>query len=797
MMRVITGICAFIVFLGLTGLGVGLYGFYYFGKDLPDYTQLAQYEPAVSTRVHGGDGRMLAEYAIERRIFVPIDAIPERVVNAFLSAEDKSFYEHPGIDFTSILGAMIRNVELYRQGRRMTGASTITQQVAKNFLLTNEYKFTRKIKEMILAMRIERVFDKRQILELYLNDIFLGNGYGVAAAALGYFDKSLDELTIAEAAYLAALPKAPSNYHPIRQHKAAVERRNWVIGRLAEDGRITEEEATEAQATPLEVVTRQRGRDQIVSAYFAEEIRRELADRYGEDGLYKGGLYVHATLDPRLQDIAAQAIHKGLTEYDRRHGWRGPLAEIDPAGSWGGQLADHVPDGAPLEWVPAVVLSFEKNRLTAIGLNDGTRGTIPFAELQWARPWEKDQRLGAEVRKPEDVLKPGDVVLVEAVTEAAASGGKDPKPYPENSYALRQIPAVEGAIVAMDPHTGRVLAMQGGFSADRSEFNRATQAKRQPGSAFKPFVYLAALEEGYAPTTIIDDAPFVIDQGPGLPKWRPSNYSNKFYGPSTMRLGVEKSRNLMTVRLAQNLGMEKVVDIAARFGIIQDMPPALSMSLGAGETTLLDLTNAYAMIVNGGKKISPTFIDRIQDRHGRTIYRHDVRVCQGCDSTDWHSLPSVSDNREQVTDPQSAYQMVSILQGVVQRGTGARLSRLGIPLAGKTGTTNDSYDAWFMGFSADLAVGAFVGFDQPRTLGRREQGASAALPIFMEFMKEAAKIRPAAPFRVPPQISLARVDRETGKPSHGSGKDVILEAFKVGNVPQPGDPVPRIGAGVT
>jgi penicillin-binding protein 1A len=767
-----------------------LYLFYHYGRDLPDYRQLADYEPPTVTRLHAGDGRLLVEYATEKRVYVPVKAIPLRVVNAFLAAEDKNFYSHPGVDFISVARAIVTNVANIARNRRPVGASTITQQVAKNFLLTNEVSFTRKIKEAILAFRIEHAFDKDRILDLYLNEIYLGFGsYGVAAAALNYFNKSLDELTVAEAAYLAALPKAPNNYHPVRKHGAAVARRDWVIGRMLEDGRIDFIEAEAAWAAPLQV-NRVDPTEIVEADYFVELVRRELAGLYGDTNLYEGGLSVRTTLDPRLQRIADRVLREGLITYDRRHGWRGPVATLGEAvfaaaegaadtGGWREALAAVEPPKGAEPWRMAVVTGLDETK-AEIGFVSGDAGHIPMAELSWARPWLKDQKVGARPKRPNAVFNRGDVVLVEPV--AADNEGKA---YEAGAHGLRQIPGINGGLVAVDPHTGRVLAMSGGFSYDESEFNRVTQAQRQPGSAFKPFVYLAALDSGFTPATIVLDAPFVIDQGPGQGKWKPANYSRKFYGPTPMRMGIEKSRNLMTVRLAQTIGMEKVVEYARRFGIVEDMPPLLSMSLGAGETTLLRLTSAYAMLVNGGRRIDPTLIDRIQDRHGLTIFRHDHRDCQDCRDRTWNGQepPELPDERERVADPASAYQVVSMLQGVVERGTGRRVRAVGKPLAGKTGTTNQSADTWFMGFAPDLAVGVFAGFDEPRPLGARETGSSVSAPVFRDFMAAALEGQRAIPFRIPSGIRLVRVNGETGRVARKGDKRVILEAFKPGTVP--------------
>jgi len=783
--KILAVLFGLVLFGGFAAAGAGVYVFWQFGKGLPDYQQLAHYEPPVMTRVHAGDGRLLAEYATEKRVFVPIRAMPRRIIHAVLSAEDKHFYSHPGIDVLGLTRAVLTNIKNYGSGRRPVGASTITQQVAKNFLLTNEVSYERKIKEAILAFRIERAFSKDRILELYLNEVFLGNGYGVAAAALNYFNKSLDELTIAETAYLAALLKAPANYHPVRKHDAAVIRRNWVIGRMAEDGYITPAEAQKAKADPLTVQNRSQT-EFITANYFAEEVRRQLYDKYGQDSLYTGGLNVHTTLEPRLQEIAERTLRQGLITYDRRHGWRGPIAHIEGPGPYVQKLETMAQPKSLGAWSLAVVTNLNNEQADIIVQGVGP-AVIPLRELKWARKWLKGERLGKVVHKPVDVLNIGDVIAVETVTGYVTGKGNKQKrvAYPPRTYALRQIPEIQGSIVALDPHTGRVLAMSGGFDYHASEFNRATQAKRQSGSAFKPFIYLAALDSGLTPSTLILDAPFVIDQGPGLPKWRPANYTKKFYGPSTMRLGIEKSRNLMTVRLAQTVGMDKVSEYAKRFGITDDLPEHLSMALGAGETTLLDLTAAYAMLVNGGKQIRPTFIDRIQDRNGHVVFRHDKRPCVKCEAVAWtnQDVPQVPDERKQLTDPASAYQMVSMLEGTVQRGTGKRVKAVGKPLGGKTGTTNDAFDAWFIGFSPDLAVGVFTGFDEPRSLGPREQGASVASPIFRDFMREALDGQPPVPFRIPPGIRLVRINATTGLPVHTATKGVILEAFKPGTVP--------------
>jgi penicillin-binding protein 1A len=770
-----------LLFVFAMGAGAGLYLIYHYGRSLPDYQQLADYEPPTVTRIHAGDGRLIAEYATEKRVFVPVEAMPKRVINAFIAAEDKNFYSHSGVDFGGVFRAILTNVENLGSNRRPIGGSTITQQVAKNFLLTNEVSLDRKVKEAILSFRIEKSLSKDRILELYLNEIYLGYGsYGVAAAALNYFDKSLSELSIAEMAYLAALPKAPTNYNPVRHKDAAVARRNWVIDRMAEDGYITAADAEAAKAEPL-VVRNPEEAPTAHADFFVEEVRRELVDRFGEKGLYEGGLSVRTTLDPKLQEIADRNLRAGLVAYDRRHGWRGPIAHLALAQDWHAQIENVPPPPALPPWKIAIVLSVDAKSAT-VGLATGETGTIPFTEMLWARQTLKDQRYGATPRRPADVLAVGDVIAVEAV--AADSDGNA---YPAGSYALRQIPDINGAIVALDPHTGRVLAMSGGYSYEASQFNRATQAMRQVGSSFKPFVYYTALADGFTPSTLVLDAPIVIDQGPGLPLWKPENYEHEFLGAVPMRVGIEKSRNLMTVRLAQTVGMDKVAATAERFGVVDKLPEVLSMALGATDTTLLKMTTAYAEFVNGGKKVTPTLIDRVQDRHGKTIFRHDERPCDGCRTEGvvptMYVVPEIPDNREQIADPRIAYQIVSMLRGVVERGTGQKIRVIARPLAGKTGTTNDSFDTWFIGFSPDLVVGVFVGFDEPRTLGKHETGASVAVPIFRDVMIEALKDKPATPFRVPPGVLLVRVDPATGQPPTPGDRNVILEPFIPGTEP--------------
>lgn len=761
-----------------------------YGEDLPDHAGLTKYSPPITTRVHAGDGRVLAEFSREHRLFVPITEIPELVRGAFLSAEDKGFYKHPGLDLQALVRAVVRNLEALGEGRRLVGGSTITQQVAKNFLLTNEVSYERKIKEAILSFRIERALTKDQILELYLNEIYLGeSAYGVAAAAMTYFGKSLDEVTPEEAAYMAALPKAPSNYHPVRRKDAATGRRNWVLGRMQEDGRLSVAQMEAAQAVPLAAVAGRPKTENFYSPWFAEEIRRELLERYGEETLYGGGMSVRAAVDPALQSFADKALAEGLEDYDRRHGYRGPIAQLTLDTNWQAQLATVKRPAGLGERRLAVVLKSGR-REASIGFADGATGKIPYREVRWARKTLKDQKVGGRPNRVSKVLATGDVIAV----KPALKGAKG-KPYPAGTYSLDQIPNVDGAIVAIDPHTGRVLAMSGGYSAERSQFNRATQAARQPGSAVKPFVYLSALEAGYTPATLVLDAPFVIDI-PGRGKWKPANYTGKIYGPSPMRLGLEKSRNLMTVRLAQHLGIENVIATSDRFGLGDNMRPELGAALGTGEVTLLELTAAYAMLANGGRHVTPTFIDSVQDRTGQVIFRHDQRLCDGCfgAQADPNAPPELPDDRALVAEGPARYQIVSMMQGVVEHGTGRKVYMPGRPIAGKTGTTNDAFDAWFVGFSSNLTVGVYVGFDQPRTLGGKEGGSSAAAPIFRTFMEEAWKVKPGAPFKVPGGLEFVRVSRLTGLPPQRGDKAVVLEAFLPGTRPERLGPV--IGGGM-
>ena len=775
-----------VVMLGIFVGGATLvFVFYHFSRGLPDYHQLATYDPPVMTRVYAGDGRLVTEYAVEGRVFVPIKAIPKRVTDAFIASEDQRFYEHVGVDPIGLFRASVVAVfeKLTGSDRRIKGASTITQQVAQNFLLggTREYSIDRKVREAILSLRIERAFTKDHILELYLNQQYLGFGaYGVSSAAMNYFNKSLDELTISEAAFLAGLAKAPNNYNPVRRPEEARDRRDYVIGRMQDDGYITSAEAKAARAEKITV--RNRDETEVVAEgdYFAESVRRELAQRFGESALYKGGLAVRTSLDPQLQKFANKALRAGLVAYDRRHGYRGPLTKMNGAEAGTKFTQMQRPAGLPDEWDFALVQSVAADK-AVISVHGGITGAIPLSELRWARQSLPDQAVGAAVTAATQVLKPGDIVAVEAIKT-----NSDGAVLPEGTYGLRQIPQIQGALVALDPHTGRVLAMDGGFSYAGSQFNRATQALRQPGSSFKPFVYLAAMEAGFTPSTLVLDAPFVMDQGPGLPKWKPKNYeSGEFMGRTTVRIGLEKSLNLITVRIAQAVGMDKIAQVAEKFGVVDKMPTNLANSLGAEVTNVMRFTAAYGELVNGGKKLTPTLIDRVQDRNGATIFRQDQRPCETCKADAWNgeAPPVLPDTREHLADPASIYQVVHMMEGVVERGTGVAVRAVGKPIAGKTGTTSDVNDVWFMGFTPDLVAGVFVGFDDPRTLGEHEQGATVAAPIFRDFMIAATKGKPATPFRVPPGISLVRVNHDTGRPAEPGDNKVIYEAFKEGTSP--------------
>ncbi|WP_338022622.1 penicillin-binding protein 1A [Bartonella australis] len=750
---------------------------------LPDYEVLSLYEPPVMSRVHAADGSIMAEFAAKNRLYLAIQSMPNLLKEAFISAEDKNFYHHFGLDPEGLSRALVNNIRNIASGRRLEGASTITQQVAKNFLLTSDATFQRKLKEAILAMRIERTYSKDHILELYLNEIYLGRGaYGVAAAALTYFDKPVNELTLEECAYLAALPKGPANYDPFKYTQRAIDRRNWVIDRMVANGYVTPEQGKQAKIKPLGATMRGSG-DYVFSAdYFTEEVRRRLISRYGVKALYEGGLSVRTTLNPRLQRIARRALRNGLIKFDHSLGWRGAYKHIDEKSDWGVELADIVGLSDVPEWRLAVILSISDSEIK-IGLQPQREvsgfvskkreiAVLSGAESRWALHIVNKNGSRKTVDNLSQILRVGDVIFVEKI------------PNKGDVYRLQQIPEVEGAIVAMEPQTGRVLAMIGGFSFAVSEFNRATQAYRQPGSSFKPFVYAAALDIGYTPASVILDGPIEVRQRNGQ-VWQPKNYAGTFAGPSTLRYGIEHSRNLMTVRLANDMGMPLVAEYAERFGITDKMQPYLPMALGAGETTLLRMVTAYSVIANGGRSIKPSLIDRVQDRYGKTVYQHDDRICENCNVQSWdnQSEPTLIDERDQVLDPMTAYQITSMMEGVVQRGTAARLRYLNRHIAAKTGTTNDSRDAWFMGFTPGLVVGVFVGYDQPATLGKNETGSSLAAPIFGEFMENALKNKPDVPFKIPDGMILMPINRKTGMLAEAGDSDVIIEAFKPGTGP--------------
>ena len=776
------GIAVMIVIVITVGLGI------YISQiigDLPDSSELKNYDPPVLTRIHAADGQLISEFAKERRLFISVQSIPDLLINAYLAAEDKNFFQHYGLDFVGIFNAAIQNAMNYGTGKRPIGASTITQQVAKNFFFTNEVSYERKLKEAILAVRLERTYSKETILELYMNEIYLGlQAYGVASAALAYFDKAVTELTLPEMAYLAALPKAPNNYHPINKPENAIERRNWVLDQMLSNGFIDEETAESAKEAPLSFNPRLHEKLLIESSYFVEEVRRELIELYGEDSLYAGGLSVRTSIVPEYQILARKVLMDGLMKFDRSRGyWRGPIKKIELSSEIEWQEAfnevnalDDVP-----EWSLAIVTSVSNSK-AEIGIRPTLNfygssnkqfetGELNLSDMGWARKKNRQQP-----KSVSDVLTIGDIVYVEKVSDEDGS---------ETRWELRQLPEVSGALIALDPHTGRILALSGGFSYSESEFNRATQAQRQPGSSFKPFVYAAALENGYTPSSVIMDAPIEHDQGAGLGIWRPSNYSNEYYGPTTLRIGIEKSRNVMTVRLAKDMGMEQLANVAKRFGIYDDMPQVLSMALGAGETTVMKLTAAYGMLANGGKKIKPSLIDRVQDRYGRTVFTHEKSQCLGCVVEKWEgqSEPEIIENREQVINPLTAYQITSMLQGVVERGTGRAVREVGKPIAGKTGTTNNEKDAWFIGYSPDLAVGVFIGFDNPRSLGRGGTGGQIAAPVFTAFMKEVLAEEPSIEFRAPRGIEFKTINRKTGMLATPGSPDSILEAFKPGTKP--------------
>ena len=735
--------------------------FWYFSIDLPDYKKLSNYQPPISSRVYSEDSKLIAEYALEKRLFVPFESVPDKIINAFLSAEDKNFFTHPGVDAKGVLRAIIKNLKNISQNKRLEGASTITQQVAKNFLLTSEVSMKRKIKEAILAFRIERAYTKERILELYLNQIYLGRGtYGVAAASLEYFDKSIKELNYPEAALLAALPKAPSKYNPYKYPKIAKFRRDLVLKNLEENKFISKKDFKEFKNSKLKL---KRRKIEIVNEAnsYTEEVRRTVKDIYGFKKLYSQGLSISTPLKINYQIQALKSLRKGIENYDRRRGWRGSITNTIKNKNWKKIISRYKLDPT-LNWNLAEIISLNNEEISFKIINKKNFfGTLVYKNLKWSIPKKKSIK---------DIHKIGDIIFVKKEN---------------NFWLLKQYPKVNGGIVVLDPFNGDVLALVGGFNFKSSEFNRVTQAKRQPGSAFKPIVYAAALEKGFAPNSIILDAPFVESQGVGLKNWKPENYGKKFYGPSTFRKGIEYSRNLMTVRIAKILGLEEILQLSKKLNIYDEIPELLSVSLGAAETTLINLTSAYAPFANGGKKIEPKLISRIQDRRGKTIFYEKNRSCLGCDkflSEQETKYPKIENNFEKVISEETAYQMTSILQGAVKRGTAKKLKSLNVPIAGKTGTTNDNYDAWFIGFSSNLVIGVYIGYDNPKTLGKFETGSKAALPIFRDFVEKALFKEDFQEFEIPENIYLTSLNYDTGLKSAASDKNVITEALKLRDI---------------
>ena len=728
-----------------------------FSNSIPDYGFLKNYKPPVSSKMYSGEGDLVADFSKEKRIFIPYEAIPKNVINSFLAAEDKNFFSHPGVDAKGLIRAVINNIDNILNSKRLEGASTITQQVAKNFLLTNEVSINRKIKEAILAFRIERALSKERILELYLNQIYLGSGaYGVAAASLEYFDKSIKELNYNEAALLAALPKAPSKYNPYRNKELAKFRRNLVLNNLYENNFISEKKYLEFKDKQIELKKIKKVFLED-SQYYIEDVRKKIIDQLTYEKVYNQGYNINTPINLELQKIVTQSLRNGLIAYDRRKGWRGSLKNIRYTDKWPDKIEKNFRLEKSIGWQIAIVKKV--NQFNAvIETEKNLNGTIEYKDISWTK---KDFK---------DLLKIGDVIYVKKINK--------------NFFSLEQLPKINGGAVVIDPYTGRVLALSGGFSFKNSEFNRVSQALRQPGSAFKPFVYALALENNYTPSSIVLDAPLVLDQGVDLKKWKPENYGKKFYGPSTLRVGLEKSRNLMTVRIAQNLGIDKITNFTKEIKIYKEPEKLLSISLGSAETTLLSLTSAYCSFVNGGKLIKPILIDRIQDGEGNTIINNENRKCINCDKISFTSkeFPKIGDNYQQILSTQTAYQITSLLQGAVERGTGKKLKKLGLNLAGKTGTTNDNTDAWFIGFTSNLVVGVYVGMDNPKPLGKFETGSKAALPIFEEFVKKAIKKSDARPFKVPKDITLMVIDPTTGNKAKFSSKDTIIESYKSKNI---------------
>ena len=723
-----------------------------YSNKLPDYKYLKNYKPPVSSKLYSGNGVLVSDFSSEKRIFVPYNSIPELVVNSFLSAEDKNFFSHPGVDAKGVLRAIINNISNLLSSRRLEGASTITQQVAKNFLLTNEVSINRKLKEAILAFRIERALNKERIIELYLNQIYLGEGsYGIASASLQYFDKSISELNYAEAALLAALPKAPSRYNPFKNVELAKYRRNLVLKNLKDNNYINEAELKKFSESDINLKKRKSVYLEN-SNYYVEDIRKLIVDRYGFDKVYKQGFNINTPLNLDLQEQATKSLREGLIEFDKKKGWRGPLLKKNLNSEWSKNLSKYQLEES-INWKLSIIKKI--NRFSVdIETIEGTQGQIEFSSIDWTK------------KNFEEMFEVGDIIYAENIKD--------------NKFNLRQLPRVNGAIVVMDPFTGRILALSGGFSFKDSEFNRATQAYRQPGSAFKPFVYALALENGYTPASLILDAPIVFDQGEDLKLWKPENYGKTFYGPSTLRTGVEKSRNLMTVRIAQNLGIKKIINFAKELNIYENPEELLSLSLGSSETTLLNLTTAYCSFVNGGKLIKPKFIDRIQDSEGSTIFNSETRECDGCNEISYLSdeVPKIKNNYKQVMSIETAYQITSILEGTVKRGTAKGLRDLNLDLAGKTGTTNKNTDTWFIGFTSNYVIGVYVGYDEPSSLGRYETGASTAMPIFKNFVKNAVKKENARPFKVPQGIKMLVVNSVNGERASYNDESIIIEAFK-------------------
>ena len=752
MHRVIKNIFILISSFGLLSAFSVLAVLWAFSNNLPDYKFLKSYKPSVSSKVYSGDGELVNDFSTEKRIFVPYNAISKKVINSFLSAEDKNFYSHPGVDAKGVLRAVINNISNIASSKRLEGASTITQQVAKNFLLTNEVSLNRKIKEAILAFRIERVLSKERILELYLNQIYLGGGaYGVASASLEYFDKPISELNYYEAALLAALPKAPSRYNPYKDIVLAKFRRDLVLKNLYDNNYINKTQYDEFVNKKIVLKKRKKTFTEDTS-YYVEDIRKNVVDQLGFNMVYKQGLNISTPINLTLQKIAIKSLRDGLINYDKRKGWRGPLLRKKKIINWKNKL-DKFRLEKSINWNLAIIKKIDKFSIE-IETEDKLNGIIKYENISWVK------------KEFNEILKVGDVIYVENLND--------------NIFALRQLPLVNGGIVVMDPFTGRVLALSGGFSFRRSEFNRATQALRQPGSAFKPFIYALALENGYTPSTLILDAPLVLEQGYDLKMWKPENYGKKFYGPSTLRMGLEKSRNLMTVRIAQDLGLKKIVNFSKLLGIYDNPSELLSISLGSAETTLLKLTSAYSSFVNGGKLVKPIMIDRIQDSEGNTIFNNEKRKCVNCNQISPLSedYPVIEDEFFQIFSPQTAYQMTSILEGTVQNGTGRKLKDLNLDLAGKTGTTNGNTDTWFIGFTSKLAIGVYVGSDNPKSLGKYETGAKTALPIFKSFIKNAVKKEDARPFKVADNILMRVIDPLTGEKALPESKFTIIEAYK-------------------